>query len=76
MNVILYSTTNCPACKVAKNFLETNNIDFQYINVEEDEVALEQMIEKTHMMKVPVLDIDGQILVGFNKENIIKAINR
>ena len=73
--VKLYSTPTCPWCHWAKEFLKTNNIVFEDINVAADEDAAREMIEKSGQMGVPVLDIDGKIIIGFNIEAIKKALN-
>jgi glutaredoxin-like YruB-family protein len=66
----IYSTPTCPYCHLAKEFFKEKNIDFQDINVFEDENGLKEMIEKSGQMGVPVIDIDGKIIIGFNKTEI------
>jgi len=73
--VIVYSTEACPWCRVAKDFLKENNIEFESKDVAEDEAARNELLEKSGRMGVPVLDIDGKIIVGFNQEAIEKALN-
>jgi len=70
MVVKVYSTNHCPYCTMAKNFLKENNVEFQEVNVQEDQQAAREMVEKSGQMGVPVLDINGTIVVGFNKEKI------
>ncbi len=70
----VYSTSTCPYCHRAKDFLKNNNIQFEDIDVGADPEAGKNMIEKSGQMGVPVLDIDGQIIVGFDKEAIQKAL--
>ncbi len=72
--VIVYSTSMCPWCYKAKEFLKANNIKFEDKNVGEDQEARNEMIEKSGQMGVPVLDIDGNIIVGFDQEAIKKAL--
>lgn len=72
--VIVYSTNTCPWCYKAKEFLKANKIKFEDKNVGDDEEAREEMIEKSGQMGVPVLDIDGKIIVGFDQEAIKKAL--
>ena len=72
--VKVYSTTTCPYCVRAKQFLKENNITFQDIDVSSDQPAADEMIRKSGQMGVPVLDIDGQIIVGFDKERIKAAL--
>jgi len=60
---------------VAKDFLKENNIEFEAKDVAEDEAARAELMEKTGQLGVPVLDIDGTVIVGFDKEAISKALN-
>ena len=75
MTVKVYTTNVCPYCIVAKDFLKQHNIEYEEINVQENHEAAKEMIEKSGQMGVPVLDIDGKIIIGFNKEEIEKALN-
>lgn len=68
--VIVYSTPTCPWCVKAKEFLKEKGIKFEAKDVSEDEAARDEMMEKSGQMGVPVIDIDGQIIVGFDKEKI------
>ena len=68
--VRLFLTSGCPYCFTLKEFLKERKIKFETIDVSEDEEAKEEMIKKSGQMQVPVLDIDGQIVVGFDKEKI------
>ncbi|MBA7501161.1 Glutaredoxin 3 [subsurface metagenome] len=70
----VYSTPTCPFCKRAKEFLKQNNFAFEDLNVAESEEARTEMINKSGQMVVPVLDIDGEIIVGFEVEKIKKAL--
>ena len=74
MKVKVYSTSNCPYCHMAKDFLKQNNIEFEDIDVSKDQKAAQEMIEKSGQMGVPVLDIDGKIIVGFNVPAIKEAL--
>jgi len=73
-NVRVYSTSTCPWCIRAKQFLKENNIYFQDIDVSANQQAADEMMQKTGQMGVPVLDIDGEIIVGFDKERIKLAL--
>jgi glutaredoxin-like YruB-family protein len=73
--VIIYTTTTCPFCKMAKDFFKENNVEYTEKNVEIDGEALKEMVEKSGQMGVPVIDIDNQIIIGFDEEafrNILK----
>lgn len=65
--ITIYSTTHCPYCKMAKEYLSQHNIEFKDVNVEEDDEAASEMIRKSGQMGVPVIDIDGTIIVGFDR---------
>jgi len=76
MTVKIYTTTHCPYCHMAMDYFKKNNIKYEEINVETDEKAAEEMIEKSGQMGVPVIEIDGTIIVGFNKPAIEKALKK
>ena len=73
--VKVYTTPICPYCVALKEFLKENKIEFEEIDVSQDEMAAKEMIEKTGQMGVPVLEIDGEFVVGFDKEKIKKLLN-
>ncbi len=72
--VKVYSTPTCPYCRGAKQFLKENNIDFEDIDVSSNQQAAQEMIRKSGQMGVPVLEVDSQIITGFDKEAISKAL--
>lgn len=73
--VKIFSTSSCPYCFTLKEFLKEHNVEFEDIDVSKDKKALEEMIEKSGQMGVPVVEIDSQIVVGFDKEKICKLLN-
>ncbi|MCX6702491.1 MAG: NrdH-redoxin [Candidatus Wolfebacteria bacterium] len=74
MTVKIYSTSTCPYCVMAKDFLKSNKISFEEFNVGTDTKAREEMFNKSHQMGVPVLDINGEIIVGFNRPEIERTL--
>ncbi len=72
--VIIYSTPTCPYCEMAKEFFKKSQVEYVDCNVATDEKAREEMIKKSHQMGVPVIDIDGEIIVGFNRPEIERAL--
>jgi glutaredoxin 3 len=72
--VKIYSTPTCPYCIRTKQFLKDNNIPFEDTDVSSNQGAAEEMIQKSGQMGVPVLDIDGEIIVGFDKERIKQTL--
>ena len=69
-NIILYSSDNCPWCVKAKRYLKQKNIEFQVKDVGVDDLAAEEMIMKSGQRGIPVIDIKGEIVVGFDKLRI------
>ncbi len=74
-NVKLYTAPACVYCKMTKDFLEKNKIGYAEYNVAEDEKALDEMIKKSRQMGVPVIDIDGEIFIGFDRKGLMRALN-
>ena len=72
--VRVFSTPTCPYCFTLKQFLKEHNIKFEDIDVSQDKEAAEEMIRESGQMGVPVADIDGQFIVGFDKEKICKLL--
>lgn len=72
--VRIYSTPACPYCFTLKEFLKEKGVDFEESDVSKDEKAKEEMIKKSGKLEVPVIEIDGQIVVGFDKEKICKLL--
>ena len=74
-NVIVYSTQTCPWCHKAKDFLKEKGIAFKDVDVGADREAANEMVEKSGQMGVPVIDVDGKIIVGFDREELEKALS-
>lgn len=68
--VTIYSTPSCVYCNMAKNFFKANNIAYTEYNVASDLERRKEMIDKTGQMGVPVIDIGGNIVVGFDETQI------
>lgn len=73
--VKVYSTDTCPWCVKAKQYLKSKNIEYTEVNVGEDMVGREEMVKISGQTGVPVLDINGTAIVGFDKAAIDKALN-
>ena len=76
MSVKIYTTSTCSFCKMAKEYFKKNNVKYDEINVEKDPKAAEEMIEKSGQMGVPVIEINGKVIVGFNRSEIEKALKK
>ncbi len=73
--VLVYSTPTCPYCVYAKNFFKEKGVDFEDIDVSQDRARGMEMVAKSGQMGVPVIDIGGKIVVGFQPavfENLLK----
>jgi len=76
MEIKVYSTQTCPYCHQLKAFLDQNKIEYKDIDVGVDQKAAQEMVEKSGQMGVPVLDIGGTIIVGFNRPKIEESLKR
>lgn len=72
--VKVYSTPTCPYCVTLKEFLKEKGVQFEDLDVATDETARNEMVEKSGQMGVPVSDIDGQIVIGFDREKICQLL--
>ena len=72
--VIVYGTRTCPPCNRTKQFLADNNIDFTFYDVSQDSKKAEEMMKKSGRMVVPIIDIEGKIIVGFDQEELSKTL--
>jgi glutaredoxin-like YruB-family protein len=72
--VIMYSTPTCVYCKMAKQFFTEHGVQYAEHNVADDLVARAEMVEKSHQLGVPVIDIGGEIFVGFDRGGIARAL--
>jgi len=70
----VFSTPSCPYCVTLKEFLKERDVVFEDIDVSQNRAALDEMVEKSGQMGVPVVEIDGQIIVGFDKEKITQLL--
>ncbi len=74
-SVTVYSTPTCPYCIYAKDYFRSQGVAFADVDVSRDRVAAQEMISKSGQMGVPVIDIGGTIVVGFQPEVFEKLIN-
>jgi glutaredoxin 3 len=76
MAVTVYSTPSCGYCNKAKAYFRSNRIPFTEYDVSRDQRKAEEMVRKSGQMGVPVIDVHGKIIVGFNVSEIEKALKR
>ncbi len=74
MAITIYTTPSCGYCKLAKDYFQKNNVKYTEYNVEADLKKADEMVRKSGQMGVPVIDINGKIIVGFNRPEIEKAL--
>ena len=74
MTVKIYTTSTCIYCKMAKDFFNKNKVAYEEFNVAENEKAREEMINKSYQLGVPVIDVDGEIIVGFDRNTLAKVL--
>ena len=71
----VYTTSTCPWCVKTKEFLKANNVKYEEINVGVDEKSRNEMFEKSGQFGVPVTDVNGTVIVGYDKEALKKALS-
>jgi glutaredoxin-like YruB-family protein len=73
-NVVVYTTPTCQYCKMAKDFFQANSVAYSEHDVAADEALRNEMVEKSGQMGVPVIDIEGEIIVGFDEPRIKEVL--
>ena len=73
-NVKIYSTPTCHFCHMAKDFFDEKGVTYTEYNVAEDAEKRAEMVEKTNQMGVPVIDVEGEIVIGFNEAKLKELI--
>jgi len=76
MPITIYSTPTCPFCKQAKAFFDEQGVKYTDIDVMHDQEKAQEMIQKSGQMGVPVIDIDGEIIVGFDEKKLKEIIEK
>jgi glutaredoxin-like YruB-family protein len=74
-NIRVFSTPTCVYCIVLKKWLDEKGVSYNEVDVSQDEEAQKEMVQKTGQMGVPVIMIDEEVVVGFDKERIAKILN-
>ncbi|OHA63377.1 MAG: NrdH-redoxin [Candidatus Wildermuthbacteria bacterium RIFCSPHIGHO2_01_FULL_48_25] len=72
--VILYTTPACVYCKAAKAFFQENNVGYEEKDVAKDTQARDDMVKKSGVLAVPVIDVDGQVVIGFDKAKVSQLL--
>jgi len=73
-NITIYSTPTCHYCQLAKEYMKTHGISYTEHDVASNLERRKEMIDKSGQMGVPVIDIDGKVMVGFDEEELAAAV--
>lgn len=72
--VTIYSTPTCTYCNAAKDFFKEKGVEYTEFNVADDEAKRAEMVEKSGQMGVPVIDIEGETVVGFDEGKLTELL--
>lgn len=72
--VIIYTTPTCVYCKATKEFFKENNVQYEEKDVAKDMEAQQEMLKKSGMLAVPVIDVNGEVVIGFDKEKLSELL--
>lgn len=73
-HITIYTTPTCVYCKMTKAFFKEHQVVYEEKDVSQDAVARDEMIEKSNQMGVPVIDVDGELVLGFDKPRLSELI--
>ena len=73
-SIKIYTTPTCAYCKMAKEYFAKNNFAYEEYNVMTDMAKRQEMLDRTHQFGVPVIDIDGKIIIGFDRSKVNVAL--
>ncbi len=76
MEVKIYTTPTCHWCQKAKEWLKKNKVSFQELDLTESDTYRDEVIEKTHQMAIPVFDIDGLMIIGFDEKRLEELLKK
>jgi glutaredoxin 3 len=76
MAVTIYTTPSCGYCTVAKKYFRENSISFTEYDVSRDQRKADEMVRKSGQMGVPVIDVNGKVIIGFNQPEIERSLRR
>lgn len=74
MTVKIYTSPTCPYCLMAKKFMEKNNIEFEEIDVSSDEKIAEEIMKKSGHIGVPIIEVNGSYIAGFDEEELKRKL--
>ena len=74
--IVIYSTPTCHYCVMAKEYFKNNGIEYRDIDVSMNEKAAQEMVDKSGQMGVPVIEINGEVVVGFRPDVLERLIKK
>lgn len=74
MAVKVYGTPSCPYCKMAEDLLSENGVAFEKVDLSENEAEMNRIADETGEFAVPVIEIDDELIVGFNRKKIMDCL--
>lgn len=74
MAVKVYSTPSCPYCKMAEDLLIENGVDFESVDLSEDEDEMNRIANRAGELAVPIIEIDDELIVGFDRRRIMDCL--
>lgn len=74
MSVLVYTTPTCPHCRTAKRFLAERQIPFREVDVTRSSQAAAELQRKSGQTGVPVIDVNGSVIVGFDQRRLVQAL--
>ncbi|MEK6817632.1 MAG: glutaredoxin domain-containing protein [Nanoarchaeota archaeon] len=74
MVVKIYTISTCPWCQKTKEFLKENKIKFEEVNVASNKKAAKEIINKSGQTSIPVIDINGKLILGFDELKLKKVL--
>lgn len=75
-DIIIYTTPTCSWCQAVKDYMNQRNLEFAEVDVAADRQQAQEMIQKSGQMGVPVVEIDGETVVGFDRSRIEALLER
>lgn len=76
MAVKFFATPTCPYCKPARELLESMGVEYEELNVAEDDAAGEELLKVSGQISLPVIEVDGQVIVGFNRGEMRRLLSK
>ena len=72
--VTLYTTPTCTYCHMVKQFLKEHKVEYEEIDVTKEKKFVDELLKKSGQLGVPVIDVGGQIIVGFERQALKQAL--